>query len=324
MRWSDLAGARFARGADGLPGAGGAETGELVQDSRERFRTALAEDLFESKWIVEKERRLVELRGRVVIITGAGGGIGLATAKAFAREGCRVAVCDRREDLLEGAREQIEGYAEERAGGVLAAVVDVSDEQQVRGFVEAVVERWGRVDVLVNNAGYGAHKPFLKMEAEEIHAQMGTNYMGAVHAAKAALEHMVPAGRGHIINVVSVVAKLPVPNSGAYAATKAALDSLSLTLRAELSESGVAVTAVYPTATRKTNFFKTSGSPAEQGIARIFMKEPTEVAEAVVGAAKRPRAEVHVGLQTRLLPVVRVLCPPLIRLALQWIARVYR
>lgn len=267
-----------------------------------------------------EKRRLVELRGRVVIVTGAGGGIGLATAEAFAREGCRVAVCDRREDLLEGARERLEG----RAGGVLAAVVDVSEERQVRGFVEAVVERWGRVDVLVNNAGYGAHKPFLEMEAEEIHAQMGTNYMGAVHAAKAALEHMVTAGRGHVINVVSVVAKFPVPNSGAYAATKAALDSLSLTLRAELSESGVAVTAVYPTATRNTNFFKTSGSPAEQGIARIFMKEPTAVAEAVVGAAKRPRAEVHVGLQTRLLPVMRVLCPPLVRLALRWIARVYR
>ena len=70
----------------------------------------------------------------------------------------------------------------------------------------------------------------------------------------------MPASRGHIVNVVSVVAKLPVPNSGNYAATKAALDSLSLTLRAELSEYGILVTTVYPTATRNTNFFKTSGS----------------------------------------------------------------
>ncbi len=323
MRWSDLAGASFARGAGGWSGAGGTETGELVQDSRERFRTALAEDLFESKWIVQKELRLAELRelrGRVVIVTGAGGGIGLATAEAFAREGCRVAICDRREDLLADARERLEGRADE----VLAAVTDVSDERQVRRFVESVAERWGRLDVLVNNAGYGAHKPFLEMEAEEIRAQMETNYMGAVNAAKAALGHMVPAGRGHVINVVSVVAKLPVPNSGAYAATKAALDSLSLTLRAELAESGVAVTAVYPTATRNTNFFKTSGSPAEQGLARLLMKEPSEVAATILEAAKRPRAEVHVGVQTRLLPVVRALFPPMVRLALRWIARVYR
>lgn len=267
---------------------------------------------------------MVDLSGKVVVVTGGGGGIGLATAEAFVREGCRVAVCDRREDLLEEAREQLESRAEGRAGEVLAVVTDVSNERQVKSFIEAVAERWGRVDVLVNNAGYGVHKPFLEMSVDEIRGQTETNYMGAVHATKAALEYMVPAGSGHVINVASVVAKLPMPNSGAYAATKAALDSLSLTLRAELSEHGIAVTTVYPTATRNTNFFKTSGSPAEQTSARFFMKEPKEVANAVVEAAKRPRAEVHVGLQTRLLPVVRALLPPLVRLALRRIACVYR
>lgn len=150
--------------------------------------------------------------------------------------------------------------------------------------------------MLVNNAGYKMHKPFLEMGADEIRGQMETNFMGAVHATKAALEHMVPCRSGHMINVASVVAKLPVPNSGAYAATKAALDSLSLTLRAELSEHRIAVTTVYPTATRNTNFFKTSGSPAEETAARLLMKEPEEISAAVVEAAKRPRAEVHAGL----------------------------
>ncbi len=267
---------------------------------------------------------MVDLRGKVVVITGGGGGIGLATAEAFVREGCRVAVCDRREDLLEEAREQLESRADGRAGEVLVAMTDVSDEPQVKRFVAEVVDRWGRVDVLVNNAGYGVHKPFLEMSVDEIRGQTETNYLGAVYATKAALGYMVPAGSGHIINVASVVAKLPVPNSGAYAATKAALDSLSLTLRAELSEHSIAVTTVYPTATRNTNFFKTSGSPAEQTAARFFMKEPKEVADAVVKAAKRPRAEVHVGVQTRLLPVVRALLPPLVRLSLRRIARVYR
>ena len=259
------------------------------------------------------------LRGKVVVITGAGG-IGSQTARALAAEGCRVAVCDRREDRLESAREQLAGYTDE----VLTMLADVSDELEVSRFVETTIERWGRVDVLVNNAGYGLHKPFLKMRADEIQAQVQTNYMGVVYATRAALEHMVPAGHGHIVNIVSVVAKLPVPNSGNYAATKAALDSLSLTLRAELSEYGIAVTTVYPTAVRNTNFFETSGSKVEETWARHFMKEPSEIAAAIVGAVKSPRAEVHVGAQTRILPVVRAMMPPLVRLVLRWIARVYR
>jgi uncharacterized protein len=264
-------------------------------------------------------RSMVGLRGKVVVITGAGG-IGSETARAFAEEGCRVAVCDRLEDRLEGARRRLEGCA----GEVLTMVADVSDEEQVRNFVEATFERWGRVDVLLNNAGYGLHKPFFKTSVEEIQAQLQTNYMGVVYATKAALEHMVPAGSGHIINVVSVVAKLPVPNSGNYAATKAALDSLSLTLRAELSEYGIILTTVYPTAVRNTHFFETSGSTIEETWARHFMKDPSEIAAAVVRAAKSPRAEVHVGAQTRILPVARALLPPVVRLLLRWIARVYR
>jgi uncharacterized protein len=261
---------------------------------------------------------MVGLRGKVVVITGAGG-IGSETARSFAENGCRVAVCDRLEDRLDSARERLEGYPDE----VFTMVADISEELQARSFVEATFERWGRVDVLVNNAGYGLHKPFFKTSVDEIQAQLQTNYMGVVYATKAALEHMVPAGGGHIINVVSVVAKLPVPNSGNYAATKAALDSLSLTLRAELSEYGIFVTTVYPTAVRNTHFFETSGSTIEETWARHFMKEPSEIAAAVVGAAKSRRAEVHVGAQTRILPVVRALLPPVVRLALRWIARVY-
>ena len=264
-------------------------------------------------------RSMVGLRGRVVVITGAGG-IGSETARAFAEEGCRVAVCDRLEDRLDSAHQRLEGYA----GEVFTMVADVSDEEQVRNFVEATFERWGRVDVLVNNAGYGLHKPFFKTSVEEIQDQLQTNYMGVVYATKAALEHMVPAGSGHIINVVSVVAKLPVPNSGNYAATKAALDSLSLTLRAELSEYGIVVTTVYPTAVRNTHFFETSGSTIEETWARHFMKDPSEISAAIVRAAKSPRAEVHVGAQTRVLPVARALLPPVVRLVLRWIARVYR
>jgi len=260
-----------------------------------------------------------ELQSRVVVITGAGG-IGSETARGFAWEGCRVAVCDVLEERLEELRESLGPYASD----ILTMVADVSVEWQVVEFVRAAVERWGRIDVLVNNAAYGLHRPFLKMSVEDIQAQLQTNYMGVVYATKAGMEYMVPAGGGHIINSFTVVAKLPVPNSGNYAATKAALDSLSLTLRAELSEYEVVVTTVYPTATRNTYFFKTSGSTAEETWARHLMKEPPEVAAAIVKAAKTRKPEVHVGLQTRILPAVRALLPSLVRLALRWSARTYR
>ena len=122
------------------------------------------------------------------------------------------------------------GRLEANAGEVFTMIADVSDELQVRGLRGGGRRALGRVDVLVNNAAYGLHKPFLKTSVDEIQAQLQTNYMGVVYATKAALAHMVPARGGHIINIVSVVAKLPVPNSGNYAATKAALDSLSSTL----------------------------------------------------------------------------------------------
>lgn len=260
-----------------------------------------------------------ELDGKVVVITGAGG-IGSETARAFVREGCRVAVCDVLEERLDKARHTLGA----ETGEVLTQVADVSDERQVRRFVGAVAERWGRVDVLVNNAAYGMHRPFLKLGSEDVQAQLQTNYMGVVYATKAALEYMLPAECGHVINVVSVVAKLPVPNSGNYAATKAALDSLTLTLRAELADHGIAVTAVYPTATRDTHFFETSGSNAEHSPASRLMKRPSEVAAAIVKSAKRRSPEAHVGLQTRVLPVVRALAPPVVRLALRLAARVYR
>src|SRR5919112_825663 len=134
---------------------------------------------------------MVALRGKVIVITGAGG-IGSEIARAFAHEGCRVAICDRVEDRLESVRDRLDGNDDE----VLTMIADVSDEPQVESFVDAAVERWGRVDVLVNNAAYGLHKPFLKTSVDDIQAQLQTNYMGVVHATKAALAHMVSARRG--------------------------------------------------------------------------------------------------------------------------------
>lgn len=261
----------------------------------------------------------MELRGKVVVVTGGNSGIGLEIAKAFAREGCRVALGARREDRLEEARRAVEA-----AGGeALARVTDVRDEAQVRALVDEAAARWGGVDILVNNAGYGTHKPFVETSTAEVRDQTETNYLGAVYATKAALEHMMPRRQGHVINIASVLAKVPTPNLAAYSATKAALDALSTALRAELKRYGIHVTAVHPSVT-DTAFYSNPGfTSRSQRLARLFAQEPEAVARVVVRAAKSPRAEMYPQFGTQLLPVVRAVLGPVLRLGLRALARVY-
>ncbi len=264
--------------------------------------------------------RSVELSGKVVVVTGASSGIGLAVARAFAREGCRVAIGARREDRLADAQRQIENDGAE----ALSLVTDVRTEADAQALVRAAYERWGSVDILVNNAGFATSKPFLDMSAVEVRDHMETNYMGAVYSAKAALEYMMPQRSGHIINIASVLAKIPAPHLAAYSATKAALDSLSTSLRAELSRYGIQVTAVHPSVTRTEFYHNTGFDNRARRAAHLFAQEPETVARAVVRAARRPRAEVYPLFGTRLLPVIHAVFSPLVRLGLKAISRVYR
>jgi len=260
------------------------------------------------------------LAGKVVVVTGASSGIGKAIALAFAREGCRLALGARREERLSEARVEIEALGAE----VLAVRTDVRNEADVWALVGAARERWGRVDVLVNNAGYGVYKPFVDTGMASIRDQMETNYLGSVYAIRAVLEDMMPRRSGHIFNIASVVAKVPTPNYAAYSASKAAIDSLSATLRAELSQYGIEVTAVHPSATNTEFWQNTPTARASSRLAQLIMQQPEAVASAVVRAARRPRAEVYPQFGTRLLPIFRAVFAPFFRLGLRLMVRAYR
>jgi NAD(P)-dependent dehydrogenase (short-subunit alcohol dehydrogenase family) len=252
----------------------------------------------------------VDLRGAVVAVTGASAGIGRECVLAFARAGARVAAAARRLDRLEVLA------AEVRALGVdvLAMKVDVAEEAEVRRFVAAVVERFGRLDVLVNNAGYGVRGRVEETPAAVYDRLMRVNYLGTVYGCQAAIPIMRAQGGGVIINVSSIVGQRSLPTGGAYAATKAAQISLTEALRVELRGSGVHACTVHPIGT-ETEFGEVAAreSGDETVNAPVGPQQSARtVAEAIVRCARRPRPEVYPYPLSRAIVWLSALAPGLV------------
>jgi short-subunit dehydrogenase len=245
-------------------------------------------------------------RGRVALVTGASSGIGAATARALAEAGMRVALCARRKDRLE----QVAALIAERGGEACVHVVDVTDPVAVRAMVEAVDARWGRLDVLINNAGRGLAAPLEQTSAEELRALMELNVVAALGATQAALLIMRRQGSGHIINVSSVLGRRAAPYRSAYSATKFALGALSEALRVELVGTGIRVTVVYPIGTR-TEFFQIEVQKVPWR-PRGPVQSAERVARCILGCVRRPRPEVYPYPPARLLTVMSVVAPGLV------------
>ena len=183
-----------------------------------------------------------DLTGQVAVVTGAGRGIGRAIARALAETGARVVAAAR-------TREQIETLAREiaDAGGQADAVpTDLVDEASIQSLFAAVRERWGRLDVLVNNAGIGRYGPVQEFATEDLDAVVDVNLRGTFLCCREAMRLMVPAGRGYIINISSVVGFKGYPNQAAYTATKHAVMGLTKSLAVEAQAQGIRASAVLP------------------------------------------------------------------------------
>jgi short-subunit dehydrogenase len=245
-------------------------------------------------------------RGRVALVTGASAGIGAATAQAFAAAGLRVALCARRKDRLE----QLAAGIAARGGEASAHGVDVTDGPAVRAVVDEVATRWGRIDVLVNNAGRGLAATLEQTTAEELRALMELNVVAVLGATQAALPLMRRQGTGHIINVSSIVGRRAVPYRAAYSATKFALGGLSEALRVELTGSGIVVTLVYPIST-ETEFHETEAQKVPWR--RMGPQQSAErVARSILACVRRPRPEVYPYWPSRILTVLSVVAPGLV------------
>jgi len=185
----------------------------------------------------ERERR-VRTDGAVSVVTGASSGIGEATARLLASQGSKVILAARRADRLRALAAQLPG--------ALAVPTDVTDLAQVRRLVELTLDRYGRVDVLVNNAGQGLHVPIADLDPGDLRAVFDLNVVAPLTLLQAVLPPMRAQGGGAVVNVSSATSLQVIPGLGGYAATKAALNLLSATARLELADAGIALSVVYP------------------------------------------------------------------------------
>ena len=184
----------------------------------------------------------MELNGAVAIVTGASRGLGRHVARALAQAGAKVALAARDGNALDALAREIEA-----AGGqALALTTDVTVWPQIEGLEAAARERFGGVDILINNAGVGWYKPFLENSLAEIDATMDVSFRGTVYAARAVLPGMLERGRGHIVNVASDLGRRPLANMAVYAAAKHAVLGFSGSLLREVKGRGVKVTALLP------------------------------------------------------------------------------
>ena len=244
---------------------------------------------------------------RVGLITGASSGLGEATARQLAREGFTVILAARRAALLNELVSEIT-----QANGAAHAIpTDMTQPTQIEALAKQALQQFGRVDVLVNNAGVSEQVQAYEASDEQIEFIMRTNFTSAVQLTRALVPQMLARGSGHVINVASVLGHLAVPMVSLYSASKHALRAWNDSLRRELRSTGVRISLVSP------GFIRTAMT---EGI-RAPMPGPEAVANAISGLIRRPKREVFVPGIYRLTAWAEAVAPGVMDWALTKIRR---
>lgn len=242
--------------------------------------------------------RLMRLQQKVSLITGAGAGIGRATAQLFAQEGAHVVAVDKNSETLEETRSQIQ-----QAGGTChIKAADVSNEKQVEGAIAAAIDTFGSLDILCNNAGISKLKPITEMTEAEWDMILGVNLKGVFLNCKHAIPQMVQQGGGVIINVASELAIMAQPLYGAYCASKGGILALTRSLALEWVDKGIRINAICPgpvqTALLEAEFQTASDPKVErealvQSIPAGRLGTPQDIAQGILFLASEESQFMH-------------------------------
>jgi NAD(P)-dependent dehydrogenase (short-subunit alcohol dehydrogenase family) len=271
-------------------------------------------------------RRLrgLDLRDRVVAITGGSRGLGLLLAEEFGRLGARVAITGRDAEALDRAERRLRELGIE----VYAVSCDLGDRTAAEAFIDGAVRAFGRLDVLVNNAGVIQVAPMQDLSVESLEEVMRSNFWSAVHMTLPALRHLERQGSAaRIVNVVSIGGRVAVPHLLGYNVSKFALMGFSETLQAELRKAGVRVTTVVPGPMRTGSIYNAEfgGSPQREfgwfGVTSslpLVTISARRAARRVVAAAREGRIEVRLGLPAHVMTVLHGIAPQLTARLMGW------
>ncbi len=237
------------------------------------------------------------------LITGSSQGIGRATAFLLAQKGYDVVLAARQSDRLEAVANDIRAQSRE----ALAVTTDVTDFEQVNALVEKALDAYGKIDVLVNNAGICMTAPMAQTSLEDWQKILNVNLWGYIYPIHALLPHFLQRKAGTIVNVGSFGGKMPLPNMSAYCTSKYAVTGLTETLRLELEPKGIQVCGVHPSVTNsdfleRAVFRGEENADAQRARQQLgemlkspLASQPEDVAQAIWNAVKHPQAEVLVG-----------------------------
>lgn len=264
-----------------------------------------------------QQSRYWDLSGKVVLITGGSRGLGLVLTREFAANGARVAICARNEEDLRHVRDEVTS----RRDHFFSTRCDVSDRAQVQTMLASVENKFGRIDVLVNNAGTILVGPMEHITIEDFHEVMRINFWGAVHTTLGVLPGMRERHQGRIVNITSIGGKVAFPHLLPYTASEFALVGFSEGLRTELAKDGICVTTVVPnpmrTGNRRNVDFKGNH---EKEYAWLTLTDSLpgasisaeRTARRIVRACQNGESEVVIGLPARLAVLASGVAPGLI------------
>lgn len=234
------------------------------------------------------------IEGKVVVVTGASDGIGRKTALLLAKKGAIIVLAARRKEVLKRILDNLTGGAEKH----LAAAVDISKEGDVKHLVESIVTKYGRIDVLINNAAISYVGRVMDMDIKKAEDVININLLGAIRVTRNVLPCMIKQKSGHIINISSILGKGAAPYRSLYCASKYGMEGFMESLRLEVAKYNIKVSVIRPPSVR-TKFSKKIELDTDVKHHALTNFKVIAAARVILDVIKRPRREVNMGIMAK-------------------------